>query len=144
MVLLHVDGTPGMRQGMAGIGVVIRTLRGGMLYWRYARAPAHTSVEAEYQAVLFGLNLVHQRYPTAAVRCASDCEVVVRQLRGECAVRSPRLQPLYAQVLQVLAEMGTVEFVVVSRRWNRLADALAWKGLIGGRDVREASVGDRG
>jgi len=134
--MVHVDGTPGpRRQGIAGLGVVIGTPRGRVLYWRYARAPAQTSVEAEYQAVIKGLELVQQRYPGARVRCVSDCQVVVQQLTGQCAVRSERLKPLHARALVLARQIGQVEFLAIARTWNRLADALAWKGLVGRRDA---------
>lgn len=136
-IVVHVDGTPGNPpRGSAGIGVVLGTPRGRVLYWRYARAPAWTSVEAEYQAVLYGLDLVQRRYPGCRVCCVSDCQVVIQQLTGQCAVRSPRLKPLHAQVLALAAPIAPVEFRTIPRAWNRLADALAWKGLIGRRDAQ--------
>lgn len=137
LIVVHVDGTPGTPpRGRAGIGVVLGTTGGRVLFWRYARASAWTSMEAEYQAVLYGLGLVQQRYPGCRVRCVSDCQVVVQQLTGQCAVRSAGLKPLHAQVLALAATIGPVEFRTIPRAWNRLADALAWKGLIGGQDTR--------
>lgn len=133
LVLLQVDGTPGMqRRGVAGIGVVVRGPRGEVWTWRSARAPARTCNEAEYQAVICGLNLALAHYPTAQVRCLSDSRIVVDQLSGRSAVRASALQPLHAQAAALARKLVRVEFVFIPRELNRLADALAWEAL-GGR-----------
>lgn len=57
-LLLQVDGTPGNGRGQAGLGAVVRNERGQVLCWRAECAPAQSSNEAEYQALLLGLRLV--------------------------------------------------------------------------------------
>jgi ribonuclease HI len=96
-----------------------------VLAWQYSDAPAQTSMEAEYQAVIAGLRFVLARYAGAHVRCLSDCRVVVEQLNGRCAVRAARLKPLNAQAAALALRLGRVEFISIPRDMNHLADALA-------------------
>jgi ribonuclease HI len=130
-VLLQVDGTPGTGGGTAGLGVVIRDLQGRVLRWRGGRAPAGTSNEAEYQALLLGLRMVAAGYAGTTVWCLTDSQLVVDQLSGRCASRAATLQPLHAQAVALSRQLGGVRFVHVPREVNRLADALAWEAAAG-------------
>jgi ribonuclease HI len=124
--VLLVDGTPrAERPGVAGVGVVVCTPRGQVLAWHTAEAPAQTSMEAEYQAVIAGLAFVLQRYAGAQLRCLSDSRVVIEQLNGRYAVRAERLKPLHAQATVLAHQIGQVAFLAIPRDLNGLADALA-------------------
>lgn len=146
-LLLQVDGTPGAPpRGLAGIGVVVRGGRGQVLAWRCARAPARTSNEAEYLAVIAGLELLLQRYPGAAVRCLTDSQTVVDQIAGRSAVHAAALQPLHARATMLVQRFGQIEFVAIPRELNRLAHVLAWEALNGWRELLRAthdSTGNR-
>ena len=124
--MLLVDGTPrAARPGVAGVGAVVCTPRGQVLSWHTAEAPAQTSMEAEYQAVIVGLAFVLHRYAGAQVRCLSDSRVVIEQLNGRYVVRAARLKPLHAQATGLARQLGQVEFLAIPRDLNGLADALA-------------------
>jgi ribonuclease HI len=132
MLILQVDGTPGSQpQGIAGVGAVVRGLDGRVLSWRCTCLPAHTNNEAEYQAVIFGLELARRRYPGVALRCLTDSRIVVDQLAGRSAVHAKALQPLHAHALALARRFDRIEFVAIPRALNRLADALAWEALTG-------------
>ncbi|HMQ32322.1 MAG TPA: ribonuclease HI family protein [Chloroflexaceae bacterium] len=134
-VIVQVDGTPGQRPGgFAGIGVVVRSPRGEVLRTRCLRAPAATCVEAEYQAIIAGLDLALRAYPGAAVRCMSDSQVAVAQIAGRYAVRAGPLRPLHERAAALAARFVRLELVAIPRELNRLADALAWEAL-GGRGL---------
>lgn len=137
-LLVQVDGTPGFpARGIAGIGVVVRGPRGNLLCTRCLRAPAHTNNEAEYQAIIAGLNLVLDHYPGMAVRCMSDSRVVIDQLCGRAAVRAESMRVLFQQARALCAQLRQLELVAIPRELNRLADVLAWEALGG----RQAIVG---
>jgi ribonuclease HI len=132
--VLQVDGTPGqIGRGMAGVAAVLRGPHGEILAWRHGCVPAATSNAAEYQAVIFGLQLVLERYGSARVRCLSDSRVAVEQLSGRAAVRAAGLAPLHAQATALAARLAHVTFIHIPREVNRLADALAWEALEGRR-----------
>jgi ribonuclease HI len=127
-----VDATPGvLGSGHAGVAAVIRTPGGAILHWQHGILPAHTSNAAEYQAVIFGLQVVLGTYGSVALRCLSDSRVVVDQLSGRAAVRAPGLIPLHTQTATLLGRFPSVVFVHIPRELNRLADALAWEALLG-------------
>lgn len=108
---------------------------GAIWSWRCAQAPAATCNEAEYQAVICGLELVLERYPQARVRCLSDSRVVVEQLSGRCQVRAGSLQLLHQRASALAARTVWAEFVHIPRELNRLADALAWEALAGPQQI---------
>ena len=147
--MLLVDGSPrASAAGLASVGVVVCTPQGRVLAWRAAEAAARTSMEAEYQAVIAGLELVQRRYAGAAVRCLSDCRIVIEQMNGRCAVRAAGLKPLHARATLLARQIGRVEFRTIPRELNELADALAGfraaHGRVAGwldRDRRESDTG---
>ncbi|NTV64621.1 MAG: ribonuclease HI family protein [Oscillochloris sp.] len=118
---------------MAGVAAVLRGPHGAILAWHHGCVPAVTSNAAEYQAMIFGLQLVLERYGPARVRCLSDSRVVVDQLSGRAAVRAAGLAPLHEQATALTARLAHVTFIHIPREVNRLADALAWEALEGRR-----------
>jgi len=134
--LLQVDGTPGAApHGIAGIGIVVRDRAGSVVAWQCARAPALTNNEAEYQAIIAGLELMLERYPGAVVRCLTDSRIAVEQLAGRSAVRAKALQPLHQRASALAQRFDAISFVAIPRELNRLADALAWEALTGRRGI---------
>jgi len=132
-IILQVDGTPGHPPtGIAGIGVVVRGPGGAVLQTHALCAPAATCVEAEYQAIIAGLDLVLRAHPGAPVRCMSDSQVAVAQITGRYAVRAGSLRLLHARAVALVARFTRLEVLAIPRELNRLADALAWEAS-GGR-----------
>jgi ribonuclease HI len=103
--------------------------------WQCARAPALTNNEAEYQAIIAGLELMLERYPGAAVRCLTDSRIAVEQIAGRSAVRASALQPLHQRASALARQFDDLTFVAIPRELNRLADALAWEALAGQRGI---------
>lgn len=135
-IIVQVDGTPGHPPGpVAGLGIVVRGPRGELLRTRALRAPAASCVEAEYHAIIAGLDLALRCYATAAVCCQSDSQVVVAQITGRYAVRAAALRPLHARATALAARIARLELVAIPRELNRLADALAWEALGGRRAI---------
>ncbi len=133
LIILQVDGTPGLPPGTdAGIGLVVRSRHGEPLRTAVLRAPAATSVEAEYQAIIAGLELALRVFPGTAVRCMSDSQVVVAQITGRYAVRAGSLRPFHERAVALVVRFAHLELVAIPRELNRLADALAWEA-VGGR-----------
>jgi ribonuclease HI len=80
-----------------------------------------TNNEAEYRAVLSAMQML-QRGARATVFC--DSALVIRQLRGEYAVREPRLCDLHNEVEIVIAESELqVSWSWIPRKENK-ADRL--------------------
>ncbi|OAN44212.1 hypothetical protein A6A03_03455 [Chloroflexus islandicus] len=144
-LIVQIDGTPGFpARGMAGLGVLVRSERGAVIRFYAGRAPARTSNEAEYQALIAALRLIRRDFPNRRVRCLTDSQLLVEQLRGAAAVRAEPIRPLYQTARELIDQFppAAFELVRIPRDLNRLADALAWEAL-GGRQalLRRAGVG---
>lgn len=55
----------------------------------------------------------------------SDSQLVVKQLNGDYRVYDPQLKKLHTEALSLLEWLEQVKFIHISRKRNRLADALA-------------------
>ncbi|MEI7773108.1 MAG: reverse transcriptase-like protein [Chloroflexales bacterium] len=138
LLLLQVDGTPGFpARGVAGLGVVVRRADGTLLRVHTARAAAATCNEAEYEALIAGLELLRRTFAGAPARCLTDSRVVVDQLSGRAAVRAGALAARYVRARALISHWGAgqIELVAIPRELNRLADALAWEALGGRRGL---------
>jgi ribonuclease HI len=113
-------------------------VNGHVLDWRCACAPATTCNEAEYQALIVGLQWVLEHNPQCAICCLSDSQTVVEQMCGRARVRAGLLQPLHAQATHLAGNFVQISYVAISRELNRLADALAWEALGGRRSIVRA------
>jgi probable phosphoglycerate mutase len=115
-----------------GLGVVVKDARGRLLAWENAAAPPMTSNEAEYAALILALEWLGRAAPRLEadeVRVCLDSRVVVEQMRGWAAVRSPRLRLLHARARALArrleARFARLTFTRIPRDRNQMADAIA-------------------
>jgi len=83
-----------------------------------------TNNQAEYQALLIGLEAVIKLAPARLV-IRMDSELIVKQLNGEYRVRNPDLKPLHDRARGLIGQLADVEVVHVPREENAHADRLA-------------------
>jgi ribonuclease HI len=118
----YVDGGSLGNPGPSGIGVVIDDSDGGKI--RIAKWIGHQDNNvAEYVALLEALQCALTLKATA-LHVYSDSEVVVRQMRGEYACRSPRLYSLN-WICRKLARSLNFSISHVPRENNTEANGLA-------------------
>ena len=121
-LVAYVDGGSHGNPGPSGIGVVIGSLGGETT--RIARWIGHQDNNvAEYVALMEAL----QHAITAkakALRVYSDSEIVVKQMTGEYACRSPRLHSLN-WICRKLARSVDFSIEHIGRERNREANELA-------------------
>ena len=121
-LVAYVDGGSHGNPGHAGIGVVIEHSDGGKV--KIARwIGQHDKNVAEYVALLEALQYALE-LKAKALHVFSDSEVVVRQMKGEYACRSPRLYSLH-WVCQKLARSLQFSIAHVRREDNAEANRLA-------------------
>ena len=121
-LVAYVDGGSHGNPGHAGIGVVIEHSDGGKV--RIARwIGQHDNNVAEYVALMEALQYALE-LKAKALHVFSDSEVVVRQMKGEYACRSPRLYSLH-WVCQKLARSLQFSIAHVRREDNAEANRLA-------------------
>jgi ribonuclease HI len=119
-LIINTDGGSRGNPGHSAVGVVITTPDGQHLesFGRYIGVT--TNNQAEYTAVLDGLEAA-AKYQPRKLQFLLDSELVVKQLKGEYRVKNAELQPLHAQIRQQIEGMD-VSFGHVLRAKNRLAD----------------------
>ncbi len=129
-ILLHTDGGSRGNPGPAGIGFVVSTRDGNILY-EYGEAIGDaTNNHAEYRALIAGLQYcAQQNYNTVA--CFLDSELVVKQMNGEYRVKHPDIIPLHLAVKKLIPSFTSITFTAVRREKNKQADALVNKALDG-------------
>jgi ribonuclease HI len=123
-VTLAVDGASRGNPGPAGIGAAIIDRNGKSLAELSRYIGQATNNEAEYQALILGLELALERkHPGVVIQ--TDSELMAKQVRGEYRVKEPRLREMYARVHKLLEGFKRWQITEVPRAQNRLADRLS-------------------
>lgn len=125
---LYTDGAARGNPGPAGAGVLLVNSQGRPVGRATLYLGQATNNQAEYRALLLGLALA-QAAGVTDLEILLDSELVVRQLTGRYAVRSPDLQPLWQRVQEALRAFQTVRITHVAREANREADRLANRAI---------------
>jgi len=94
-LILYTDGASRGNPGPAAIGYSIYDSGGNLIEKDARTIGRHTNNEAEYEAILWGIEKLRER-SCGMVRVFSDSELVVRQTSGAYDVNSDRLR-IYAQ-----------------------------------------------
>jgi ribonuclease HI len=121
-LVAYVDGGSLGNPGPSGIGVIIDGADGGTIKIAKWIGRQDNNV-AEYVALLEAMQCA-LRLNAQALHVYSDSEVVVRQMRGEYACRSPRLYSLH-WICRKLARSFHFSISHVRRERNAEANQLA-------------------
>ena len=133
--VIHTDGGARGNPGPAGAGAVITDAAGTEIKKVHKELGVLTNNEAEYQAVILGLDTLKRMKGSGALKSAAvevrlDSELVARQLSGKYQIKEPTLQPLFMKILNKrVAHFPQLEFVYVPREENREADRLANRAM---------------
>jgi len=126
--VLWTDGAARGNPGPAGIGAILKSPSGEVLYTGSEYLGHTTNNVAEYKAVLLGLSgaLAHgiQR-----VEVRADSELLIKQLKGEYRVKNAGLRPLFEEARKLLARFKSVKLTHIRRELNGEADRLANQGI---------------
>ena len=127
---LYTDGGSRGNPGHAAIGIVLCDGRDRVVREHKEYIGIATSNEAEYRAIIKGLALA-ARETEGDLRCVSDSELMIRQMRGEYRVREPRLQELHLAAMERANAFVSVSYEHRPRLtgWLRRADELVNEAL---------------
>jgi ribonuclease HI len=125
---IRCDGASRGNPGPAGIGIIIEDHSSRPLQKVIKSIGWATNNEAEYQALLLALRMVH-RWRAQHIRILLDSELIVKQLQGHYRVRAPSLVKLHQQAMDLLKLFDTVAIEWVPREHNRDPDALAKQAI---------------
>ena len=123
-IIIHSDGGARGNPGPAGIGVVLNDEAGGVIAQISRYLGETTNNQAEYKALLAGLEKAKD-LEAEEVSCYLDSELVVKQLNHEYKVKSADLAPLFLKVHNLSLAFKKITFTHVRREFNKVADRLA-------------------
>ncbi|MDP2401408.1 MAG: ribonuclease HI family protein [Actinomycetota bacterium] len=135
VAVLQSDGGARGNPGPAGAGFVLLDASGEVITSGGRYLGEATNNVAEYEALLWGLEVAAATGITdLTVQC--DSELVVKQLNGQYRVKHPGLKPLYVKASGLLKRFPAVRVVHIRREHNSIADGLAndamdCRGMVG-------------
>ncbi|OGF23743.1 hypothetical protein A3H09_02665 [Candidatus Falkowbacteria bacterium RIFCSPLOWO2_12_FULL_45_13] len=120
---IYTDGGARGNPGPAGIGAVILDQRGSAVKEISQYIGEATNNQAEYQALLAGVNAA-KALGARELEVFLDSELVVKQLNREYRVKDKDLAPLFVKVYNLTLGFKKVIFKHIRREKNELADRL--------------------
>jgi ribonuclease HI len=127
-VRVFSDGAARGNPGPAGAGAVITDASGNVLARLGHFLGRQTNNVAEYQGLLLGLRHA-QEMGAREVKVRADSQLMIRQLKGEYAVRNTALKPLHAEALRLLRGFSRYHLQHVPREENALADEMSNRAI---------------
>ena len=132
---VYSDGASRGNPGPAAIAVKI-VRENGVVLKRLAKfLGRRTNNEAEYEAVIVALELARS-FTGGNLHCFLDSELVVKQLKGEYQIKSPRLEPLWLKVRKLQRSFRKVSFSHVSRSNKDIEEVDRSANLVLDRRIR--------
>lgn len=120
--IVHTDGSPNHYVG--GIGVILRSLKGDLPECVIHLQFPMTNNEAEYEAVLVGLDLT-KAIVASSVIIYCDFQVIVKHTSGEYEAKREQMKKYLSMVKGRKDQSFLFKFVEISREENEQADHLA-------------------
>ncbi len=125
---IYADGASWGNPGPAAIGVIIRDEQKRELVKIARYIGETTNNQAEYQAVIAGLEAA-ARLKATSVTLFLDSELVAKQLVGSYKVRNLFLFPLYSDAVELCKKFTNLSIVHIGHDENAEAHALAKAAL---------------
>jgi probable phosphoglycerate mutase len=120
----HCDGGSRGNPGPSGYGAVVEDAKGRVLAELSEYVGIRTNNFAEYSGLLAVLKWATEN-GTKYLRVISDSELMVKQMQGKYAVKSPILKPLYEEARKLSRRLDGFEMRHTLRGGNQHADRLA-------------------
>jgi len=121
-VSLYTDGGCRGNPGLGAIGIVICEAAGTVLHEHAECIGYTTNNQAEYKALIKGLNLCAE-YTRGRVCCYCDSQIVVKQLTGAYRLKHEALRVLFDEVKRGAQCFQEVVFQHVPREHHFIARA---------------------
>ena len=122
-LILYTDGGARGNPGPGAIGVIIKTPSGGVIKEIGKSIGKSTNNEAEYKAIITGLEACLEK-GAKDLECYLDSQLVVSQLKGEFKVKDAKLKNLWKQAKNIEKKFKEVLYIHIPREKNYLADKI--------------------
>jgi ribonuclease HI len=121
--ILNTDGGSRGNPGPAATGIVLKTTDGEVLASFGTYLGVKTNNEAEYIALLSGIEAALEK-KILDLECFLDSELVVKQLNGQYKVKEPTLKVLWSSIKNLEGMFQSIKFTHVRREKNKEADKI--------------------
>ncbi len=129
IVHAFTDGASRGNPGESGIGIILKSDKGDILYSGGGYIGKATNNIAEYRALLYCLKKATELSCSILI-VHSDSELLVKQMRGEYRVKTPHLRGFFEEAKELIdAAPYQFDIVHIERESNRDADFLANCGI---------------
>jgi ribonuclease HI len=135
---LFFDGSSCGKGG--GVGILLIPPRGEMFEFAIPIQPAVTNNQAEYEALLRGLQYLKEAKATS-VEIYGDSELVIKQLNGQYECRNDILRNYYEECKEILKSFQLVILQHIPREHNEEANRSA-QSASGYRENQEVFASD--
>ena len=125
---LYADGGSRGNPGPAGIGAVILDAKKKKVKEVFKYIGETTNNNAEYNALICGLEEVRQLGGDEVI-VNLDSELVVKQISGEYRVKNADIKPLFEKAIDALKNFKSFEIRHIDRSKNKEADKLVNKAI---------------
>ena len=122
-ISLYTDGGARGNPGPAAIGIVVKNEKGEVIKEIGKYIGETTNNEAEYRALLDGLDSILEK-DVENVDCFLDSQLVVRQLNGEFKVKSMNIKRFWKEVKRMERNFKKITYTHIERGKNGEADSL--------------------
>lgn len=122
-IKIFTDGGARGNPGPAAIGIVIKNDNDKIIKEYSEYLGVATNNQAEYRALIKGLELAEEFSPKEII-CFLDSELVVKQMNQEYKVKDKDLQPLFIKVWNAAMGFKKVSYRHIRRHLNAEADKL--------------------
>jgi probable phosphoglycerate mutase len=136
----HCDGGSRGNPGPSGFGAVVEDPQGRVVAELSEFLGIQTNNFAEYSGLLAVLRWAIEN-GAKRLRVISDSELMVKQMQGKYAVKSPVLLPLYEEARKMSRRMESFEMRHTLRGGNKEADRLANEAMDRGMGRAVSGVG---
>lgn len=126
--ILYSDGGSRGNPGPSASGFIIMNDREEVLYEGGKYLGVTTNNQAEYQAVLLGLEKA-KAMGARQIEFRLDSLLVVNQMNGLYQIKNRDLWPIHERIKELAGSFESVRFIHVRREFNRLADGMVNKIL---------------
>lgn len=133
---IFCDGGARGNPGPAAIGFVV--FQNNKIVHKFSKRIGETTNNvAEYQAVIAALEWLSKNYPiiqssNQLINFYLDSQLIVNQLNGNFKIKNSNLQKLIVRAKNLERKIsGEISYSYVSRRKNKIADALVNQALNG-------------
>jgi ribonuclease HI len=129
-LIINTDGGSRGNPGPAAIGVVMRDVKGKVIFEKGKCIGVATNNQAEYAAVLFAMEEA-KKMDGKELDFRIDSELVVKQLKGEYKIKNAELAVIFLKIHNLKSHFKIVSFKHVYREDNKDADKMVNEALDG-------------